>query len=360
MKNIIDLYRDIVVQIATPYSTGTGFYLKSHNLIVSNAHTVRDNREVVIEGKSFHKQLTRVLFVDEKYDLAFMQAPQGIDLPEAPLGRDEDVAPGDAVVAVGHPLGLKYSATSGIVSNVAHFKDEIRYFQHDAALNPGNSGGPLVDRQGRIIGVNTFIIRDGNSMGFCLPVNYLRKSLEEYPNLSGLSGTRCAACSNLVLEDAGHDGYCPHCGARVVLPGSIEEYQPVGVAQTLEAMLDSMGYTVKLARCGLSNWEVQKGSAKVTISYHEQTGLIICEAYLCLLPKENIKPLYEFLLRKNYELEGFGFSLKDQDIVMSLIIYDRYLNVETGAYLFNKLLENADHYDNILVEQYQAIWKEDN
>ncbi|MBK6948068.1 MAG: hypothetical protein IPH16_08450 [Haliscomenobacter sp.] len=89
--------------------------------------------------------------------------------------------------------------------------------------------------------------------------------------------------------------------------------------------------------------------------------MITGDAYLCMVPKENIKPLYEFLLRQNYLMEGLSLSIKDQDIILSLLIYDRYLNLETGLHLFKYLFEKADYYDNILVEQFGAIWKhEDN
>ncbi|HHH49776.1 MAG TPA: serine protease, partial [Saprospiraceae bacterium] len=76
MKDVIDFYRNIVVQIATPYSKGTGFYLKEHEIIVTNEHVIRDNKEVVIAGNIFGRQLSKVLFLDEKYDLAFLEAPK--------------------------------------------------------------------------------------------------------------------------------------------------------------------------------------------------------------------------------------------------------------------------------------------
>ena len=81
------------------------------------------------------------------------------------------------------------------------------------------------------------------------------------------------------------------------------------------------------------------------------------DASLCSLPKENINPLYEYLLKQNYEIEGLTFSIKENDIVLSLLIYDRYLNMDTGMKLFKYLFEKADYYDNILVDKYGAIWK---
>lgn len=358
MKPIIDLYRSVVIQIATPYSTGgTGFYLAQYRLIVTNEHVVRDNREVVVQGEQLPKQLAKVVFTDPRYDLAFLLPEQLPKLPEVLLDGSETLSEGDMVIAIGHPFGLKLTTTRGIVSNTLYDRDGVLYTQHDAALNPGNSGGPLINEQGQIVGINTFMLKDGQNIGFSLPVKYLDMSLTEYQSRYGSIATRCDACGNLVFEDTIEQGYCPHCGARVTLPSEAEVFEAIGVAKTIESMLEILGHDVQLARSGPNHWEISQGSAKINISYHEKTGLLICDAYLCLLPRHNIKPLYEYLLRQNYEMESLNLSIRNQDIILSLLIYDRYLNVETGIHLFRHLCERADYYDNILVENFGAIWK---
>lgn len=359
MNDIIELYKSIIIQIATPYSTGTGFILKDQNLIITNEHVVRDNREVVIYGSHFEKQMVKILFTDPKHDLAFLQAPEmANDLPEVKLDFNKMVKQGDRILAIGHPFGMKYSATQGVVSNTSQEKNGILYIHHDAALNPGNSGGPLVNSNGLIVGVNTFIIKSGDSVGFSLPVECLLKTIKEFKESGEKIGTRCFSCSNLVFENDKKDEYCPHCGSKIEIPSEIAEYEPISVAKTIEDMLVEMGHQVELARRGPFHWEIEEGSAKISISYHEKTGLIIGDAYLCTLPQKDIKPLYEYLLRQNYENEGLTFSVKGHDIVLSLLIYDRYLNKETGIKLMNHLFQRADYYDNILVEEYGAIWKQ--
>jgi len=79
---------------------------------------------------------------------------------------------------------------------------------------------------------------------------------------------------------------------------------------------------------GPNHWSIRRGSAKINIAYHEKSGLIIGDAYLATLPEDNIKELYTFLLKQNYKLEGLTFSVKGQDIILSLLIYDQYLNKE--------------------------------
>ncbi len=358
MTDFIDTYRDIIVQIATPYSTGTGFYLKDRNMVVTNHHVVEGNRKVIIEGARFKKQLVTVRYADRKYDLAFLDGPgNGPELPEIRLGVEKHLRERDRVTAIGHPFGLKFSVKSGIVSNTREVMNNIPYLHIDAALNPGNSGGPLVDDDGDVVGVNTFIIRNGDNIGFSLPVSFLNESLEDYQKVGGDNTCRCTACSNVVSEDTVDNGFCTFCGNRVQLPGSVDEYLPTGVPRTIEALITRTGHDVSLSRCGPNCWEINQGSARINITYHEKSGLMTADAILCQLPRQNIKPLYEFLLRENYSNEALTFSVHEQDILLSLLIYDRYLNEDTGMESLQRLFEKADRYDNILVEQYGAQWK---
>lgn len=360
MSDFIETYRDVIIQIATPHSTGTGFFLREPGLIVTNHHVVEGNRAVIIEGAKFKKQLAVVRYADRKYDLAFLDGPQnGPELPVVRLGVGKTMRVRDPITAIGHPFGLKFSVKSGIVSNDREIMNNIPYLHIDAALNPGNSGGPLVDNDGDVVGINTFIIRDGDNIGFSLPVSFLNDSLDDFKKAGGDNSCRCPACSNVVSESTVDNGFCSFCGNRVSLPGAAEEYMPTGVPRTIEALITRTGHDVNLSRCGPNCWEINQGSAKINITYHENSGLMTADAILCQLPRENIKPLYEFLLRENQSNETITFSVHEQDILLSLLIYDRYLNEETGMQMLQLLFEKADHYDNILVEKYGGQWKMD-
>ncbi len=360
MKEIIEKYKDVVVQIATPFSTGTGFFLKEHNLIVTNEHVIRGSKEVVIDGNAFEKTMSNVLFSDPRHDLAFLSLPSQINLQEISLSP-RDVSDGDVVLAIGHPMGLKYTFTQGIVSNSSRFMEEkdLNYIQTDAAINPGNSGGPLVNKLGEVVGVNTMIYKDSNNLGFALPANYLKETLLAYMPSHGKVGTRCLSCSNLVFEDTVDSGYCPHCGSKTSIPSELEEYTPTGISRTIESILSDSGYDVKLSRKGPNLWEIERGSAKINIAYYDKKGFIMSDAFLVKLPKQNISAIYEYLLRENNKLEGLTFSVFRHDVVLSLVIYDQHLNKVSGKTLLERLFEKADHYDDVLVNKFGAEWKED-
>lgn len=359
MKQVIEQYKGVIVQIATPYSTGTGFFIAKHGLIITNEHVIRNNRQVVIYSKHFKKQLTEVVFIDPHHDLAFLKAPTQIELPEIDFCYEEQLGEGSPIVAIGHPFGLKFSATQGIVSSMNYMVSEISYIQHDAALNPGNSGGPLINDQGQVVGVNTFVFKNGENLGFSLPAKYVYETIDKFKEGKGDPAILCDACENLVFEKDKSGKYCIHCGAKITLLSQIEVFEPAGMPKTIEELLTKLGYEVAVCRRGPNSWELEKGSAKIKVAYFEKNGLIIGDAFLCLLPPKDIQPIYEYILRKNFELEGLTLSVKGRDIILSLLIYDRYFNIETGHTLFKNLFQIADDLDNILVEEYGAEWKEE-
>ncbi|MDZ4795795.1 MAG: trypsin-like peptidase domain-containing protein [Bacteroidota bacterium] len=358
-QQIIEQYQKAIIQIATAGGTGTGFYVKEFDLIVTNAHVVAEDAEVAITGKAFDKALSRVWYTDRKHDLAFLQAPAGIDLPEVRLGQYEQMKDGDAVVAIGHPYGLNYTVTQGVISKVDRIRDGLKFIQIDAAINPGNSGGPLVNNKGEIIGVNSFIIRGGDNLGFALPVNYLRDALQMYLPNKGIASTRCFSCSYLVTQNnIDSKKYCPSCGTESKLPEIPEnEILAVGAVKKIEDILKELGKDVRLAREGVNNWSVKEGSAKIKITYNAENFFIAGDAYLCQMPSDptKIKPLYQFLLQENFRVNGLVLSCVKQNIVLSCIMYDQDITKETGADSFRNLFQKADYYDDFLKTEYNCV-----
>ena len=357
-QQIIELYRPAIIQIATQNSTGTGFYIKEFDLIVTNEHVVGKNAEITMAGRLFDKRLGRVLYTDKKHDLSFVQAPDDIQLPEVKLGKYEETSDGDVVVAIGHPFGLNYTATQGVISKVDRVRDGVKYIQIDAAINPGNSGGPLVNKKGEIIGINSFIIKGGDNLGFVLPASYVKEALQLYLPYRGQPSTRCHSCNNLVLaSNIEATKYCPYCGSEVKLPQLAErESKPVGVAKTVEEILNELGKDVKLARDGNNNWSVKEGGAKIKINYNPENYFVAGDAYLCQLPANsaNIKPLYQFLLEENFKLDGLVLSCVKQNIVLSCIMYDLDMTKENGIEMFRDLFQKADFYDQLLEKEYEC------
>jgi serine protease Do len=356
LRELIEKYKGAVVQIATKTGTGTGFYLTEYNIIVTNNHVIKDVNKAAIKGKNFPKQLSPVVFADERLDLAFMLPPNGVtDFPEMKLGDYDQLKDGDVVVAIGHPYGLNYTATQGVVSRVDRVQNGIKYIQIDAAINPGNSGGPLVNDAGEVIGVNTFIIRGGDNLGFALPVSYLKESLDAYKPFYGQYAISCPSCSAMVTASSLDNGkYCANCGTEIEFPETQEpeDVAVTGIAKTIESILKKLGHDPELARLGSNVWEIEQGSAIVRVSFNPENYFIITDAQLCLLPKQNIGELYKFLLQENYHLRGKLFSIQRESILLSGLMQDLQLSIDRGADIFNSFFREADKYDNILIEQF--------
>lgn len=354
MKDVISSYKDIIVQIHTPGGSGSGFIVKDLNLIVTNRHVIAGNERVVVRGENFRKTMTDVLYSDVVNDIAFLRVPEGFDAPHSIKISENPVTAGENIIAIGHPMGLRFTATQGIVSKAERKFNNVDYIQVDAAINPGNSGGPLINEAGEVVGVNTFIYRDGESLGFALPSIQLNAILREYDEKGGAErSAKCHSCRNIVTKSTLEDGYCPHCGTKFDLSEfESKPYQPEGVSATMENILTKIGKNVELSRVGKLGWDVEEGSALVRITYNPENRFVYCDATLGSLPKENIGPLYEYLLKENYTLDSLTFCVDRQNIVLGTIVYDEDLNEETGTIILDELFKKADEYDNYLADNY--------
>ena len=361
MNDHTDQLQSVVVQIATPYSVGTGFFLPETNTIVTAEHIVRDNREVVIECQGQQKFIAPVLYQDPFLDIAFLDGGAVV----APIDNllkfgDGQTKDGMPVIALGNTIsrgGTSYK--SGIILDASYHSHGINCPLHNADLNPIQTGSPLVSPHFQLLGMNTFMEVDDGVLSFALPILQIQAAWQAYlPNFGEVS-IKCETCNELIFAgDHNKSHECPKCQQPLILPAFVPDYEPSGIAQTIETMIEQAGHEVVFSRRGPNNWEIQEGSAAINISYHERSGLITGDAYLCELPTQNLKPIYEFLLRLNHEVEGLTFSVKDNDVLLSLLIYDHYLDADIGLELFKDLFIKADHYDNILVEQFGGQWKE--
>lgn len=357
-QELINLYQPVIIQISTAKGTGTGFYLKKYQLIITNNHVVDGNSEVVISGKLFEDTIARVLFMNPKHDLAFIEPPLNVNFPEVHLSNKK-IHDGDTVIAIGHPYGLNFTATQGIVSKAERLQNQIYYIQIDAAINPGNSGGPLLDTEGNIIGVNCAMIKGGDNLGFAIPIHYLLEDLNQYQPYYGDFILKCQSCESLISEntiDQDNPEYCPVCGAKIEWPLKKEDsFEISGIAQEIEKALQNLNINVKIARKGPNFWEIKKNGYKIFVNYVIQTFFVTIDAVLCRLPKQNLGLLYEFLLKENNFLQHSWFSLREQEIILSNLIYDQDFTPEIATLKWKEILELSDKYYQILINDFQCI-----
>src|ERR1039457_1396862 len=153
---------------------GSGFVISKDGKIVTNLHVIREMKAATVElanSKVFDS--FSILATDERRDLAIIKIA-GFGLPVLDLGDSDALVVGEPVVVVGSPKGLEGTVTAGILSSVRDSGDGFKVLQTDAAVNPGNSGGPLVNSKGQAIGVVSFKLRSTEGLNFAIPINYIR------------------------------------------------------------------------------------------------------------------------------------------------------------------------------------------
>ena len=160
---------------------GSGFVIDSSGIIVTNNHVVKDAKTVTVTMADGNTYPAKILGTDPKTDLAVLKITAGHPLPYLELGDSTKVVPGEWVIAMGNPFGLDGTVTAGIVSALGRDIGDgpyDKFIQIDAPINEGNSGGPLFDQQGQVIGVNTAILSpSGGSVGigFAIPSNTIKR-----------------------------------------------------------------------------------------------------------------------------------------------------------------------------------------
>jgi S1-C subfamily serine protease len=198
-QEALDAYSSVVVRVAERLrpavvnlragqgrrqGSGSGVLFAPDGFLLTNHHVVQGQSRVRVRLGSGEELSGRVVGNDPWTDLAVVQA-EGDKLPHAQLGDSAKLRVGQLVVAIGSPLGFESTVTAGVISALGrtlrsitgHLVDNV--IQTDAALNPGNSGGPLVDSRGQVIGINTAVIQPAQGICFAIPINMAKHVLPQ-------------------------------------------------------------------------------------------------------------------------------------------------------------------------------------
>jgi len=162
-------------------AVGSGFVIDSSGLVVTNHHVVANADEIEIQLADERAFQADLVGSDERTDLALLQLRDATGLTTVSFGDSDSLEVGDYVVAIGNPFGLDHTVTSGIVSAKARVIGAGPYddfIQTDASINLGNSGGPLFNLRGEVVGINTAIAPQGQGIGFAIPSNLARGMID--------------------------------------------------------------------------------------------------------------------------------------------------------------------------------------
>ncbi|MCK4871189.1 MAG: trypsin-like peptidase domain-containing protein [Phycisphaerales bacterium] len=180
-------FGEAVVVVLTPSGTGSGFIINPEGHTITNAHVIQGEQRIkcvvfVRDGQDFRRITiddVEILAVNNHIDLAMLKLthPDDGEFKTVYIQREEKLAAGQGVFAIGAPLGLERTLSEGVIATTQRSFDGLTYIQTTAQINPGNSGGPLFNSRGEVIGVTNMKIPFGEGLGFAIPARYVKDFL---------------------------------------------------------------------------------------------------------------------------------------------------------------------------------------
>lgn len=346
----------LVYKVTHAGGSGSCFYLKAYNLFVTNYHVVNGFHTVAIHDNDRNPYLARVVLVNPSLDIALLAVDADFSsLPDLNLAMDGSLAIGEKVIVAGYPYGMPFTVTEGSVSSPKQLMDGKYYIQTDAAVNPGNSGGPIFNENGEVVGVTVSKFSNADNMGFGVRVEALRKLLESVDAIDRTTfQVQCDSCDELIAEE---EEFCPSCGEK--LPeGVFAEREQSELSAFCEGAIARMGVNPILARDGYDSWTFHKGSSEIRIFVYENAYLFAVSP-INLLPKKEVERVLDFILSEDFA--PYKLGIEGRQIYIAYRIHLSDLTEASEDEIRQNLVNlafKADDMDNMLVEQFGCEFSE--
>ncbi len=343
-----------IFKVSTASGSGTSFYLKDKNIFVTNYHVVGAYKHVAVEDKAGNRYLATVVLANPHEDLAFLRTQEKFDVPQLDLHSGDPIKQGDKVFVAGYPFGMPFTVTEGVVSAPNQPMDGKNYIQTDAAVNPGNSGGPMVSAQGKVIAITTSKFTQADNMGFGVPVQLLEEEFGALPQINNSFNLVCGSCSALISEPT---EYCNNCGQSID-PNYFKEPLLSDLSTFCENAISGLGINPVLTRQGYEFWQFYVGSSQVRLFVYNQNYLYATSP-INQLPTQNMGPLMEELLSMNVSPYQLGIYQNEVYVSYRAHMADVFSShqAEVGKNitgLFNKANELDDYFVNKYNCKYSA------
>jgi len=346
MKNT----KNAIYKIITADGSGTGFKVIGHNFLITNYHVVSGSKTVAVEDHNHNRYLGQVVMVNPEVDLAFLNVE---DLKETKsnikIDPNINIENTQTIYIKGFPFGMPYTVTEGIVSSVSQPMSGRNYVQTDAAVNPGNSGGPMLNKDGILVGVTTSKFTEADNVGFGIQHTDVIKQIEDFNFTDIKYRVKCNSCDNFIVEEA---EFCPNCG-NSINPSVFEEFEKSHFANFTEEALTELGVNPVLCRAGRDFWEFYQGSARIRIFTVQSNNYLLATSPLVNLPKENLEELLSYI--NSNKVPPYLLSVYENKVFISYrthlsdIYSDRKDEVKQAIV---NLAKKADELDDFFQEHY--------
>ncbi|GIM50886.1 trypsin-like peptidase domain-containing protein [Capnocytophaga stomatis] len=346
---MMEQHKKYIYKVITSEGTGSGFAVKGYEFVITNYHVVEGSKQLAIEDQDRNRYLGNVIMVNPQLDLAFVSV-EGLSLSDSSITIDDnlEITNTQKIFINGFPFGMPFTITEGIISSVNQPMNNRHYIQTDAAVNPGNSGGPMLNQAGVLVGVTTSKFNNADNVGFGIRFNEIIKEIDEFNFSDRIYRVKCNSCDHFIETPT---KFCPHCGNKIDI-SVFEEFEKSPFETFIESAIEEMGANPVLCRAGRDTWEFHQGSALIRMFVYQRNYLIVTSP-LVKLPKQNLKTLYQYLLSHPYTPYHFGVS--DSIIYISYRVHMSDVfsdDAEKIKGYVRDIPQLADDLDNMLVEKY--------
>lgn len=307
-----------VVKIITSDGSGTGFFFRRPNYFITNFHVVEGYRDVTVELQDEERFRASVLLVSQHLDLAIIRV-EGDFEKWTPLEFCEEDALqlSDKIVVGGFALGKPFSITEGVVSSPRQKADGRYLIQTDAAVNPGNSGGPMFNSEGKVCAVVVSKIKGAENVGFGIPIADVKKVFKALGEISDEERYyyQCPGCDNPLMDETAK--FCPSCGADIPRE-AFNEKTKSDFTKLGEEIIRAIGIDPLLANNGDEDWKFYYKGALIR-AYDYGRSFIIFLSNINLLPKQELQPLFEYMLSN--PVAPYQLGIRENDVVLYSCIH---------------------------------------
>lgn len=336
--------------------SGSCFYLKSLDLFVTNYHVIDGFHTVAILDNDRNPYRARVVVANPGLDIALLAAEGDFSsLPDISLAQDDAMAIGRKVYVAGYPYGMPFTITEGAVSSPKQLMQGQYYLQTDAAVNPGNSGGPMLNDKNEVVGVTVSKFSEADNMGFGIRVETLRKMIDSLGEIDrNHFHVQCAGCDELIAEE---EEFCPSCGDK--LPDGVFELREESpLCAFVESAIAQMGIDPVLARDGYDSWLFHKGSSEIRIFVYDGTYLFSTSP-INLLPKKDVEPVLDYMLSEDFG--PYKLGIEGRQIYIAYRIHLSDISEESEEEIRRNIVNlalKADEMDNMMIERFGCEFSE--
>jgi len=336
--------------------SGSCFYYKEQNLFVTNYHVVEGFKKVAVQDNDKNSYLADVIVVNPTLDLALLRVDGDFtSLPGVVLSDYDKVKIGQKINVAGYPFGMPFTVTEGTVSSPKQLMNNSYYIQTDAAVNPGNSGGPMFNSDNELIGITVSKFKDADNMGFGVPVSSLKDLLGHLDKLDrDVFNVQCSSCEELISQQ---EEYCPSCGNKLS-EDIFRERGLTDLATFCEEAISAMDINPILARVGYESWKFHKGSSEIRMFVYQRSYLF-CTSPINLLPKKDLEPVLTYLA--SVDIKPYQLGLDGNQIYLSYrmhisdVFSDHADEVKKNI---TGMAFKADDLDNFLADTYGCEFSE--